>query len=193
VERILARAGALQEIHGQLLSLEQIEAIAAEIGIKPEFVHLAMEQEKQGSQVALEARQEVVPATETVPANIARLRIVSTMIASTLVAATYTMVANAKGNPSGLFLLLTLCVFPLCLSLALGWLSRSRRWGSASGLALAVTAIAACQIISYYQGYGVTWDATDLQIFSIAIASSTLLGAAGAQARRLLKLKRRAA
>ena len=82
-ERIIARAGALQEVQGQLLSREQIEAVAAEIGIQPEFVQLAIAQEKNGAAV------QSVSVVKPQPQNLTKLRVVSTMIACALVAPTW--------------------------------------------------------------------------------------------------------
>ena len=60
-ERILARAGALQEVHGQMLTQKQIEAVAHEIGITPEFVRLAIEQDAQEKNGAV---AETLPAVQ---------------------------------------------------------------------------------------------------------------------------------
>ena len=181
-ERILAQAGALQEVHGQLLSREQIEAVAAEIGITPEFVHLAIEQEKNG--IAAQSLTVVQPQTR----SLTKLRVVTTGIACALFAAVYAglNIQSAHEEISITVVILAACVFPLLLSLLAGAVGQSRRWGAVSGLAIALTAITFC----LFPDWHTTIDSFTLGIFAGAIVSSTLFGVVRAQVRRVVSKRR---
>jgi hypothetical protein len=191
-EHILARAGALQEVQGQMLSQEQIEAIAAEIGIKPEFVHLAIEQyekEKRGIVAPLDtAVTAAVPRTRTRTLTTTRptkFRVATTAGAGGLVAAIYLAAyfCNIQGPMVGGVLL----SFPFVLSFAMGVLGQSRRWGAISGLTIAAAGITALLTIWLLEETtrGIESLYRYLVIFSLAIPISTLLGAVGADAPRL--------
>jgi hypothetical protein len=185
-ERILARAGALQEVHQRMFSREQIEAVAADIGIRPEFVQRAIEQEKNGSASALvEVNQVVMTAALPDHRHRTKFRVAATVGGCGLVAALYTGVfASRSVDERGL--VLCLIVLPLLISLALGALGKNRRWGAVSGLSIAVTAIATCVIIALADGTIGSMDALAWKIFSAAAVSSTLFGVVGAQARRVV-------
>ena len=79
-----------------------------------------------------------------------------------------------------------LFVLPAFLALALGLISRSRRGGAVSGAALAVTVIAAALLSMWQTGGRTTLGSTDFQIFALMIGGGALLGAAGAQTRRVV-------
>jgi hypothetical protein len=182
-ERILARAGALQEIHGNLLSPEQIEAIAAEIGIKPEFVHLAIEQEKNG--VAAES----LAATKAPFRNLTRLRVVTTMIACVLVAATHAamyFIDTEQSDLDGTIQIWGACVFPLALAFSLGIVGRSRRWGAVSGVAIAVAAIATINVLCHLDGASIPLDKPMVGLYSLMVSSGAMFSILGAQVRRVM-------
>jgi hypothetical protein len=189
-EHILARAGALQEVQGQMLSQEQIEAIAAEIGIKPEFVHLAIAQdakEKRGIVAPLDtAVTAAVPRTRTLTklTKLTKLRVATTAGAGGLVAAIYLAAyfCNFQGPEVGA----ALYFFPFVLAFAMGVLGQSRRWGAISGLTIAVASITALLTIWLLEETtrGIESLYRYLVIFSLAIPISTLLGVVGAEAPR---------
>jgi hypothetical protein len=175
-ERILARAGALQEVHGQMQSTAQIEAVAAEVGIKPEFVHLAIEEEKIGT---------VAPSVAVVkpqPRSLAKVRTVTTGLAGTLVFAGYNIAAYRDVSRGGW--IFALLIFPLLLSFALGLMGRSRRSGVISGFVVGATPAVALMVLAPLEGKTMPTDA--LQAFLVLVAVTTLFGGAGAQARRVV-------
>ena len=184
-ERIIARAGVLQDTHRQTLSREQIETIAAEVGIRSEFVHRAIEQEKHEKAGSLAVNQRPAGEKQSRHSHLTGPRITATTVACAIVAASF--VAVSRGSYDGLVYLLYLCVFPLMLSLLMGVMWGSRRRGAVAGIAIALTSIATCMLISVSKGENPypTWDDGGIQIFSTALASSTLIGAAGAQGRRI--------
>lgn len=188
-ERILARAGALQELQGKLLSRIQIEVIAAEIGIRPEFVQLAMTEEKAGVPLA---SQQSIRRVKSHNSHLTGPRIAATIIAHTIVAASFVVVS--RGHYGGIVHLVYLCIFPLLLAFIMGVEWQSRRQGAVAGLAIALTYIATDTLISISQGMNPMprFDDGGIQIYSIAITSSTLLGLAGAQARRIVSHARAA-
>lgn len=180
VERIIAQASALQDKHHRTLSQEQIESIAAEVGIRPEFVRLAMGDEtipvvSQQSQVV---RHEAVVTAEPV----------STAYLAAGIGA-YGILATAllvSGHDALMFLIVF--VIPFLLAIALGVMSQSRRRGAALGAALAVTVIVAAMMSASMSGYAPSQgiSAADMRVFTLIIAVGTLLGAAGAEGRRIV-------
>ena len=203
-ERILARAGALQEVHGQLLSREQIEAVASEIGIQPEFVQLAIEQEKQEKADALASQQHSTPPTSvpvvavTVPMTrrARRENVVLNVVMPAGVTSGYGVTAALVllfygPYPPAHVLIFFLVVLPGLLALILGGKARSRRWGAGAGAAMGFAAFAALAILVGLTSAGQprAFDGA-LSPLALMVGSGALLGAAGAQVRRVVSKRR---
>jgi hypothetical protein len=185
-ERILARAGALQEVQGQMLSQEQIEAVAAEVGIKPEFVHLAIEQEK--TSVVSRPRYAVETTKERQLFANARVAVIASMgisIACNVLAnALFSDLFYSSYRPAALWWLAF--GFPSLLAFSYGVLFRSRRAGAAAGALLGATTTVAVLFNYGMIGHSITMGTAELLVVVAMIAGGTLLGAAGAQARRVV-------
>ncbi|MBC8102428.1 MAG: hypothetical protein H7Z41_07550 [Cytophagales bacterium] len=185
-ERILARAGALQEVHGQLLSRRQIEGIAAEGGIHPEFVRLAIEQEK--ASVVPEQRKTGTVEISRVDRYVLS-RLADFIIAYGLFLTMTTVMIHYMSRMAPLYelrdqLMLGLVFhLPALLALVLGGFGRSRRIGAVSGAALAVTVIITATLGASLVGASRwSWSAAaDLPLFGAMIGAGAFLGAAGAQ------------
>jgi hypothetical protein len=175
-ERILARAGVLQEIHDQLLSSEQIEAIADEIGIKPEFVHLAIEQEKV-----------IKPLTSGLIKNNSRksLTIAAILLPCYTLSASVLCVTAHRYDHGSIGFFHYAFIVPALLALGLGIVGLNRRWGTASGAAFSTiyTAVMIIGSMAYGERSPVIGD---LPFFATLIGSGALLGLIGAQARRIV-------
>ncbi|MES2461451.1 MAG: hypothetical protein V4671_12785 [Armatimonadota bacterium] len=187
-ERILARAGALQEVQGSMLYQEQVEAVAAEIGIKPEFVHLAIEQDLEDKNAAVRKEHETAHVSgarrEERVAPPTFLAIGAYVVLATLLS----MLAYRVGY-YGLFYFMWI-IFPAILALGLGYRDQTRRRGSVTGAAVGLTVITSwAMMYSYAFGWRVFPSITPS--FALIIVAGTLLGLTGAQARRMVSRLRR--
>ncbi|MES2464148.1 MAG: hypothetical protein V4671_26585 [Armatimonadota bacterium] len=181
-ERILARAGALQEVHGQMLSQEPMEAVAHEIGIKPEFVRLAIEQE---NAVVLSPLHPVLKTTQGQKSSAkTRTAVIASVGMSLAYGGLVPALLSPVYRPDGYWCFAFL--FPALLALIYGLLCRSRRAGAAAGAILAGIVLFVVFIGFGLLGNSVTMPLSDQFAVVAIIASGALLGAAGAQARRVV-------
>jgi peptidoglycan/LPS O-acetylase OafA/YrhL len=74
-------------------------------------------------------------------------------------------------------------VIPAFMALGLGITSRRRRWGATSGAVLAVSLVIAVMIGT---GLHARISPADLNVFALMIGTGALLGAVGAEGRRLV-------
>lgn len=143
VERILAQANDLQEAHRQTLSEAQIHAVAAEVGIGPEFVRAALLREKTNAlgetrPVQVSTAGSVSTQTNTVISP----RRTAAVIAGYGVLLTLFLMVASNSHDYG-YILYVAFILPAILALVLGAGSESRRRGLISGAALASAVIAA--------------------------------------------------
>ncbi len=187
MERIIARAGALQEAHRQTLSREQMEEIAAEVGIQPEFVQLALEQDREEGYSQSRA---VIGSAEGAGRQNRRIALTSTAAACGIAAAAYLM--PFPDSAGTIAIPLRTFVLPLLLCACLGMIGRSRRSGAVSGAAVAGTTLIALLILHELRGGPFEpFNAQSIRGLSLWIGACALAGAAGAQTRHLI-VKRRA-
>ena len=172
VERIIAQASALQEVHHRTLSQEQIESIAEEVGIRPEFVRLAMAHGQQnilGKQTAAHEKAKTA-SNARLAAIIGAYSVIST------VAYSMTLVVPM------------VFIIPAFIAVVLGVMSGGRRRGAVSGASLAAAIIVGMFLYigtSSHAPPGMT-DA-DMKIFATMMVSGALLGAAGAEGQRVIR------
>lgn len=176
-ERIFARAGALQELQGKLLSREQIEATAAEVGIRPEFVQLAMEQEKAGQVLSPQVGQTAKPFTGRRADGIIAAFIVAYGVFSWKIC----LLQREIYTPNVDWIITLL--LPAQLAVLLGAVGRSRRVGAVSGAGLAMATIVAGTIATWHNDYH--FDPDDIYFCIGFVSTEAWLGVVGAEGRRI--------
>ena len=183
VERILAQANDLQDAHQQTLDEAQIHAVAAEVGIGPEFVRAALEQEKQRS---VPLSRGVQQSENNGNANSLSARQVAAAIVAYGVFAAPVM-GLGRSSPHFELVYLFAFVLPALLALTLGATGESRKRGSLAGGGLAATVVAAVCFGVRLSGVGGTASAQDMEIFLLMFVTGAALGFIGAEARRQVR------
>lgn len=155
-QQLIARAAELQQQHLETIAPDQLEALAAEVGIRPEFVRRALSEAAEVPVVAVQAtqpRRRRRQKREIVPLSAAQVR-QATLPAALY--ATYTFFVllnfnrwNGQGQAEFLFLL----VQPLALALYLGWRQPHRRMAALTGAALAILPMSAATLAE--SGHGI--------------------------------------
>ncbi len=186
VERIIARASALQETHRQTLSPAQIEAIAAEVGIQPEFVHRALELENAG--LSQEPQERIYAPESLTPAETRRRISLAILAYIPFALITLGMTRNLAHYE---LLPLFAFILPAALALVLGGIARSRRVGAAAGTLTAASVVGSILTIMALQHEPVRFSPQDIQIFSMMFGGGALLGVLGAEVRRVVEVSRR--
>jgi hypothetical protein len=186
VVRIIERASDLQETHQQTLSPAQIEAIAAEVGIRPEFVHQALELEKAG--LSQEPQTAVYRPTSLTPAETRRRVGLAILAHFAFAVVTLGLVRSTQH-----YELMPLFAFivPAALALILGGVARLRRVGAAAGTLVGASVVAAILTIMSLEKEALRFSVQDIQIFWMMVGGGTLLGITGAEVRRVVEVSRR--
>lgn len=142
VQQILARAADLQQAHLETLSPDQLEALAAEVGIRPEFVRRALAEGVSTPRVRRRAGGGIVPLSA---------RDVRAALAPAALYALYAAFAMTPfrygTHENGAQVLLAL-VQPALLAAWVGWRQPHRRMGMLAGGAMGLFACLAVVLAS---------------------------------------------